>query len=122
MSGARGAGDGVAVSDRLAQLAADPEGVDDLPREDVPDVLSEVEALRARLWARLTRPERNGGPPQAEDNGADRLLTVEELAEVLNVDERYVYRRADRWPFTVRLSERKLRFSEEGLQRWLRTR
>ena len=51
----------------------------------------------------------------------DRLLTVPELAMRLNVDERYVYDHHHEWPFTRRLG-RKLRFSERGLEQWMRQR
>jgi predicted DNA-binding transcriptional regulator AlpA len=52
----------------------------------------------------------------------DRLLTVHELAAALSVDERWIYRRADGLPFTRRLSDRTLRFSQRGLERWLAAR
>lgn len=84
-----------------------------------------MERLRARVWRRLTRP------PQEDDTGSgrgdasptdDQLLDVETVAERLDVSERYVYDHADDWPFTRRLSSRKLRFSERGLYSWLQTR
>lgn len=111
------------VTRRLAELADDPDRIEDLPREDLPELLSELEGLRARLQLRLSRP------PTGRENGReeaprtdDRLLDVEEVADRLDVTERYVYDRADDWPFTRRISPRKLRFSEEGLYRWLEAR
>lgn len=108
----------------LAELAADPDRAEDLPRDDLPAVLSELEALRARLQLRLVRTpaRRNGGDPGGEPDTGDRLLDAEAVAERLDVDERYVYDHADGWPFTRRISPRKLRFSERGLYRWLETR
>lgn len=106
----------------LAELADDPDRVEDLPPEDLPEILSALEGVRARLWSRLSRP------PETSENGdsapetGDRMLDVEAVAEILDVDERYVYDHADEWPFTRRISPRKLRFSERGLYRWLEAR
>ncbi len=50
---------------------------------------------------------------------SDRLLTATEVAERLNVGRRFVYDHAVKWPFTKRLDEGTLRFSERGLDRWL---
>ena len=50
---------------------------------------------------------------------SDRLLTAAEVAERLNVPRRFVYDHHGKWPFTKRLDEGTLRFSERGLDRWL---
>jgi hypothetical protein len=47
-----------------------------------------------------------------------RLLTPDEVAARLHVDTQWVYRRAERWPFTGRLG-RLLRFDSAGLEKWL---
>ena len=58
----------------LAMLAADPDRVADVPACDVPRMIGEAEALKAKLWARLQEPlpaltaTKNG-------NTDDRLLT-----------------------------------------------
>lgn len=106
----------------LAYLASHPDDVDGVPREAVPELLSEVEALRARLWGRLVHPPENGTQEPPREPEADRLLDVDEVAEILGVEARYVYDHADDWPFTRKLSPRKLRFSRRGLHRWLRNR
>lgn len=106
----------------LATLLSDPSRADALPREELPEVLGQVERLKAVLWARLATPEvaGNGRPvSDTERASGDRLLTVQELAERLNVDDRWIYRKADDLPFTRRLGDRTLRFSEQGVQRWL---
>jgi len=107
----------------LATLLADPGRASALPRGDLPELLGQLERLRATLWAALSVPQSIGA---AESNNADhgsgaadRLLTVPELAEALSVDERWVYRHANTFPFTRRLSDRTLRFSQRGLERWL---
>ena len=48
----------------------------------------------------------------------DRLLTVETVADRLNVSPRYVYDHHHEWPFTRHLGS-KLRFSEHGLSQWI---
>lgn len=106
----------------LAELAADPDRVEDLPREELPEVLSALESIRARLQLRLVRPAEPSRNDDSEPDTDDRLLDVEAVADFLDVDERYVYDHADEWPFTRRISPRKLRFSERGLYRWLETR
>ncbi len=58
------------------------------------------------------------GPPVTAP-GRDHLLTPDEVATRLGVSPRWVYRHAEEWPFTKRLSRKVLRFSEAGLQRWL---
>lgn len=106
----------------LAELAADPDRVKDLPMEDLAKVLSAVEQVRALVWARLSSPARQSRKDDGEPDTDDRLLNAAEVAERLDVTERYVYDHADEWPFTRRISPRKLRFSERGLYRWLETR
>lgn len=107
----------------LATLLADPERASSLPRGELPEILGQLERLRAALWATLATPPANGSVAQPEAAGdQDELLNVPELAEVLHVDERWVYRRADSLPFTKRLSDRTLRFSRRGLERWLAAR
>jgi predicted DNA-binding transcriptional regulator AlpA len=49
----------------------------------------------------------------------DRLLRAEEVAERLGLDVGTIYKQAKRWPFTRKLGRRCLRFSEQGLARWL---
>lgn len=52
---------------------------------------------------------------------ADRLLTVEQVAERLNVSVDWVYDNAKKFPFTRKLGPKMLRFSERGLQKYLET-
>lgn len=59
---------------------------------------------------------------KAEAPTPDRLLTVDEAAERLSVDRRWVYRRVEELPFTRRLSTGTLRFSEKGIERWVKSR
>lgn len=108
------------MSAELATLAADPARVDEVQAEALPALIGETEALRARLWARLqaaSSPAVAASPARPTDQ-PDRMLTAEEAAELLGVSKRWIYRKAEELPFTRRLSENTLRFSERGLNRW----
>ncbi len=50
----------------------------------------------------------------------DRLLKVGEVAFRLNCDSDWVYRNKDKLPFTRRLSSNQLRFSEKGLDKYIK--
>jgi len=108
------------MSTTLAALAADPERVADLDPAALPGLIGEVEALKARLWARLQAAGAavTVSPDPKATPGADRLLTATEAAERLGVNARWLYRKADSLPFTRKLSQGTLRFSERGLERW----
>lgn len=67
-------------------------------------------ALLAVLGNEGTSPE---GPPP------DRLLTAQEVAARLGTSAKYVYAHATAYPFARHLSTKALRFSEQGLARWL---
>ena len=55
-------------------------------------------------------------------DGADRLLMAEEAAQTLAVSPDWLYRHAGKLPFTRKLGPKMLRFSSQGIQRWLATR
>lgn len=57
-------------------------------------------------------------PQEPPERTEDRLLTVLEAAEALNVSTDWLYRRSKSLPFARHLSPKQLRFSEQGLQRW----
>jgi excisionase family DNA binding protein len=48
----------------------------------------------------------------------DKLMTVEEVAAVLNVTVQWVYHNVKTLPFTTKVGGH-LRFSSNGLQRWI---
>ena len=52
-------------------------------------------------------------------HSADRLLTITEAAEVLRTTKDWLYRHYQQLPFTVRLSERQLRFSARGIEEYI---
>ena len=106
---------------RLAWLVASPDQVGDVPSDEIPELLGAIETVKALLWSRVNTPSLPTTPakgPQAPD----RLLDAKEAAERLGVKPKWVYSHADRLPFTKRLGDRTLRFSEQGLTRWMETR
>src|SRR5215831_14990146 len=52
----------------------------------------------------------------------DRLLTAEEAAEMLSMSTDWLYRNAKKLPFTRKLGPKMLRFSYQGIIKWLPTR
>ena len=60
----------------------------------------------------------------AGQNGhqGDKLLDAEKAAEILSVSPDWLYRHGSRLPFTRKLAPRVLRFSYQGIQKYLSTR
>jgi excisionase family DNA binding protein len=79
---------------------------------DLPAFLAEIERLRAE--ALLT-------PRDAPERAADRLLTVKEASDRLGFGTDWLYRRRG-LPFEVRVPGGRRRFSEQGLDRWMKRR
>jgi len=52
----------------------------------------------------------------------DRLLDAEQTAEILSVSPDWLYRHGSRLPFTRKLGPKMLRFSYQGIQKYLATR
>ena len=103
----------------LPDIIADPEMVAKLPVDQIPRLLGELETVRARLWARLALPNGNGQAMHAAPG--DRRLNVQQTAAKLGVTKDYLYRHADRLPFTIRIG-RGLGFWEAGVERYLHQR
>lgn len=107
---------GVFASPSLPELLAQPERISALPLEAIPEAIGQLERLKAILLARLTvRADVHA------DGGGDHLLTIKEAAAKLNCSEAWLYREAERLPFTVRVG-RKLLFSEAKMESWINAR
>lgn len=59
---------------------------------------------------------------QNGQQAGDRLLDVDEASKVLCVDEDWLYRHHKKLPFTRKLGPKMLRFSYQGIQKYLATR
>ena len=109
-----------ARSTDLAAVLADPARAADVPLHAIPELLHQLGTVQQTLVARLhghlvVRP-----PPSA--NASDRMLHADEVAARTGLSRDYIYRHAKTFPFTHRIGRRALRFSEQGLHRWLNTR
>lgn len=82
--------------------------------------MAHLAALQSVLAAQLVESAIGERERSSQAEGG-RLLTVEEAAAKLGVARDWLYRRSGRLPFTVRLG-RSLRFSEAGMDRWIRNR
>jgi predicted DNA-binding transcriptional regulator AlpA len=52
----------------------------------------------------------------------DRLLDATEAAKMLSMSEDWLYRHAKKLPFTRKLGPKTLRFSYQGIVKWMATR
>lgn len=89
-----------------------PEYVDSLRLEEIPGVLAQIGVLQARGAARLV----------LESNIDDAFLTAPEAAKILGMSLDWLYRNANDLPFTRRVGPRTLKFSKNGIRRYLATR
>ena len=87
--------------------------LDDIQDRDIPAVLM---ALAARL---IKRPSEE---TSTASTATDKLLTISEASQKLGISKDYLYRNAIKLPFVVKLGRRNLRFSEQGMDRWIRNR
>src|SRR5687768_13806520 len=88
---------------------------DDIEPEKIGPIMAQMAAIQLSLATRLVAEGR-----ERVSDDADNLLTVEEAAARLKCSEDWLYRRAKRLPFTVRVG-RNLRFSERGIDAAIRT-
>jgi predicted DNA-binding transcriptional regulator AlpA len=73
-----------------------------------------VEQIRA-----VVREEIKSAKCSSAASKNDRLLDPEEAAKVLSVSEDWLYHNAKRLPFTRKLGPRLLRFSYQGMIKWM---
>ena len=105
----------------LIALLSAPERAAQVPLEEIPAILGTLKVLETILCNRF----RDAAPRSSVRQGhpqTGRLLSAREAATMLDVTPRWLYRRARRLPFAKRLSPKVLRFSEDGIRRYLETR
>ena len=103
-----------ALREGVATLLAASEAADAMPSEDVLELLGALEKARAALWKRLLGL-RHEAPPR------DRLLSIAEAAARLAVAKKWLRRRSE-LPFVVHLSPGNVRYSEQGIERFIQRR
>lgn len=97
----------------LDALVNDPDKVELLPLDVARLLWINLGSLERVLKLKLFM-----GPEKYRE---DRLLNIEEAAAILGKTKDWLYRRADRLPFTAR-EGRLLRFSSNGIQQYIRQR
>ena len=102
----------------LDELAADRSKAAELPPESLRVLYVRANELAGFLLASLLTSKESPGTPKA----AERLLAVEEAARRLAVTVDWLYRHARALPFTVKNGGRQVRFSERGIERYIRER
>src|SRR4030095_10292399 len=100
----------------LAALVEDPAKVASVPPTRIAALLSQLSAVQSAIAARLIAADHDE-PASTEDT----LLTADQAAERLGVSKDWLFRRSRTLPFVVRLG-RHLRFSNRGIDRYLRSR
>ena len=96
-----------------AELQSVLESVRQLPPDELPQLLGELETIRATALLKMA------APPSAVQH--DELLTVQEAAERLCVSTDYMYDHAKEFSFSRR-EGRKLLFSSQGIDAYIQRR
>lgn len=73
-------------------------------------------------WLRTLIQEEIQAVHQNGHHDGDHLLDAEEASKILSVFPDWLYRHGSRLPFTRKLAPRVLRFSAQGIQKYLATR
>ena len=96
----------------MRELQAVLNAVREAAPEQLPDLIGELESVKAAAWARLTLPQQTA-------SAHDELLDVPTAAARLGISAKTLYARSDSLPFTRRMG-RKLLFSAIGIDRYIR--
>ena len=82
---------------------------------NTPSLLGEalLQAIRQAVREEIRAAMSNGREE------SDRLLDAEEAAQLLSVSPDWIYRHSKRLPFARKLGPKMLRFSAQGLQKYL---
>jgi len=103
----------------LDEIAGDPSRAESLSYQAVWDLMVKANGLQALLLGRLAYLNQT---PDKESLQNDRLLDVNETAKKLSVSTDWLYRNSNKLPFTRRLGPRKLRFSDRGIEKYIKSR
>lgn len=91
--------------------------VESTPEDMLGPLLATLTAKAAEVAQRLSSSS-DGREPIHSDH--DKLLDVEEAARRLGVGRTWLYKRTSKLPFVVRLGHKKLRFSANGIESYIR--
>ncbi len=101
----------------IFEILKNREGLAKIPREQIPAVLLEIASIQGALAASLL----DGAEQHSAQGNGDKLLEVKEAAAKLGMTEDWLYRKGDKLPFVVRMG-RNIRFSEQGIEKYIRQR
>ncbi len=90
----------------------------DIPERHIAPLITRLACLQSVLAMRLMTLAADQEQQESGPEEEDEFLTAQDAAKLLNVTDGWLYRRAHRLPFVVRLSTRALRFSKAGLLKW----
>jgi len=91
----------------------------------LPETLTRLQSLETSLLSLLQEVRGIKAEVQKNTNGnheGDHLLDAEAASKILSVSPDWLYRHGNRLPFTRKLAPRVLRFSYQGIQKYLATR
>jgi len=101
----------------LIGLLDNPGTIESITPREASEMLVKITALLPLLAIKV---QANGArSPKPE---IDTLLTVQEASIILGCTEDWLYRNAARLPFTKRIGSRQLRFSRNGIQKYIKSR
>jgi predicted DNA-binding transcriptional regulator AlpA len=104
----------------LEELAQHPARAVELPLQVLAALAGKCAALQSVIAAaQVSALVANGSAPMPADTGGDRLLEVDQAALKTGLTRTALYRRRD-LPFKVRIGPKQVRFSADGIERWIR--
>jgi predicted DNA-binding transcriptional regulator AlpA len=106
----------------LDDIARNPLRVNALSADATRHLIAKLEMARGALKARRILLSDEPHPPARVPDAPDRLLRVQEAAALIGIAVDTLYRNADDYPFTQRPRPKCLRFSEKGIEQWIRAR
>jgi predicted DNA-binding transcriptional regulator AlpA len=93
--------------------------MDQLHQTNNPSIIGE--ALLGAI-RQAVREEIGAGVSPQHETGEERLLDAKEAAVMLSVSEDWLSRHAKKLPFTRKIGPKMLRFSYQGIVKWMDTR
>jgi len=78
-----------------------------------------LEHVYRQLMEEVRQLAHDAPPGKGDRAKPDRMLKASEVCERLGLSERSVYKNAPGWPFTRRYPSGSVRFSEQGLEKWI---
>jgi predicted DNA-binding transcriptional regulator AlpA len=96
-----------------------PDPMEPMPKPNAQDSTMLVTMTRGELRSLIKEEIQAARAPEQDP---DRLLSADEAATLLSVSEDWLYRHAKKLPFTRKLGPKMLRFSYQGIVKWMATR